>query len=117
VDDLLDFVHTKELAWNPNVVKDTISLINVFPRRVYTHNDGSLDMKSAGFLPNVSLNVNIAVPEAPISVVEEEPMITEQEQDTDMREPSDPEEDEEDEDEVMDTQVCIAVFEEESTKA
>ncbi|RCH81586.1 hypothetical protein CU098_007550, partial [Rhizopus stolonifer] len=31
----------------------------VFPRRTYTNEDGSLSLRDAGFLPNVSLNVHI----------------------------------------------------------
>lgn len=33
-----------------------------FPKRIYTIQDAAMDMKEAGFLPNVTLIVNIAGP-------------------------------------------------------
>lgn len=34
VNDLLDFVYNKELAWNPSVVKENIQLVNVSPKKL-----------------------------------------------------------------------------------
>lgn len=39
----------------------------MFPRKVFTLDDGALDMKEARFLPNVSLNVQLAPISAPIT--------------------------------------------------
>ncbi|KAK4510806.1 uncharacterized protein ATC70_005240 [Mucor velutinosus] len=58
---ILEFVKQKE-SKTPNATIDNISLISTFPKRIYTVQDAALDMKEAGFLPNVTLNVNIAAP-------------------------------------------------------
>ncbi|KAI8077946.1 uncharacterized protein B0P05DRAFT_118392 [Gilbertella persicaria] len=61
IKELVDFVSKKESNLNQNnVTPSLISLVNVFPRRTYTNEDGSLSLRDAGFLPNVSLNVHIS---------------------------------------------------------
>lgn len=56
--------------------------MQVFPRRVFTLDDGALDMKEANFLPNVSLNVLIA-PTSPPEVTKEDTIDNTDEHDMD----------------------------------
>ncbi|GAN01220.1 conserved hypothetical protein [Mucor ambiguus] len=88
---VLEFVKEKE-AKTPNAAIENISLISTFPKRIYTVQDAALDMREAGFLPNVTLNVNIA---APITESQEE----EEAEMAEMMEEN--EEEEEEEDNVM----------------
>ncbi|KAI7867073.1 uncharacterized protein EV154DRAFT_571777 [Mucor mucedo] len=71
VKDLLEFIFEKELVLHNAITINNISLVCVFPRRVFTLDDGALDMKEANFLPNVSLNVLLA-PTSPPEVTQED---------------------------------------------
>ncbi|OAD08068.1 hypothetical protein MUCCIDRAFT_158304 [Mucor lusitanicus CBS 277.49] len=81
---VLEFVKEKE-SKTPNATLDNISLISTYPKRIYTVQDAALDMKEAGFLPNVTLNVNIAAPVIEPQEQEAEPaaMMEEEEEDSD----------------------------------
>ncbi|KAL0140888.1 hypothetical protein V8B55DRAFT_1511305 [Mucor lusitanicus] len=64
---VLEFVKEKE-SKTPNATLDNISLISTYPKRIYTVQDAALDMKEAGFLPNVTLNQEAE----PAAMMEEE---------------------------------------------
>ncbi|CEP16141.1 hypothetical protein [Parasitella parasitica] len=58
---LLKLVMENETS-NQHATLENISLISTFPKRIYNMQDAALDMREAGFLPNVTLNVNITEP-------------------------------------------------------
>ncbi|EPB88666.1 hypothetical protein HMPREF1544_04538 [Mucor circinelloides 1006PhL] len=89
---ILEFVKEKE-SKTPNATIDNISLISTFPKRIYSAKDAALDMKEAGFLPNVTLNVNIAAP-----VIEQQ---QQQQQEQEEEETAEMTEEEEGSDSVM----------------
>ncbi|KAG2211805.1 hypothetical protein INT47_004491, partial [Mucor saturninus] len=82
VKDLLEFIFEKELVLHNAISINNLSLVCVFPRRVFTLDDGGLDMKEANFLPNVSLNVLIA-PTSPPDVTQEDTIDNTDEHDMD----------------------------------
>ncbi|CAO3657558.1 unnamed protein product [Mucor hiemalis] len=74
ISELFTYVLSKECEISQDVTVDNVSLVCGFPRRTYTATDGELNVKEAGFLPNVSLNVAAIKPIviAPMEGVETE---------------------------------------------
>ncbi|KAL9541508.1 hypothetical protein MBANPS3_009089 [Mucor bainieri] len=116
---VLEFVLEKE-SKSANAAIDNISLISTFPKRIYTVQDAALDMREAGFLPNVTLNVNIAAPvtkppeeeEAePTEMVQDEEEGEEEDSDSVMEEDGSEEDGSEEEDDIdaMDLDVNRAI--------
>ncbi|KAI8096087.1 hypothetical protein BDF21DRAFT_489497 [Thamnidium elegans] len=60
--ELIEFALTKERTVDNSVTLENLSLCCVYPRKNFTVNNGAMDMQEAGFLPNVSLNVLVALP-------------------------------------------------------
>ncbi|KAI9255402.1 hypothetical protein EDC94DRAFT_226919 [Helicostylum pulchrum] len=61
VSELIEFALTKERTVNNSVTIENLSLFCAFPRKMFTINNGTMNMQEAGFLPNVSLNVLVAL--------------------------------------------------------